>query len=1782
MRDRIARRVGRLFLSTALVGAMVAPQAAAWADEPDDANAADAAESDGLGTGSSELSEGNATIIVQLEEQGPFASVLNFITGTDAQDRHARVKGEIRSLAASEASKDVSADDEGSGMSVLSVDQGNAGARAGSASDEGEQSVAPVAGDVEELYDYYHAIDGFAVRAPASLLDEIKAIDGVKNAFIEQTYEVPADQGSDASDGEGAQTAYENASSREAIGVDNVSFTGAGELIAIIDTGLDTDHEAFSGDIADEAVALTEAEAAEVKAGLTSGAQNAAYVSEKIPFAYDYGDGDADVNPGLSGLEHGTHVAGIAAANGGETIRGVAPDAQLAIMKVADDTYGLMYDTAILAAMDDAVAIGVDTVNISLGSDAGFSDAGDPTYSDAVNAMEAAGMKVNVANGNSYTSAQNNQSGENLPYASDPDYGIASTPATMSNALSVASVNSNVSSVVPDAQDGPDGAIVAPDGTQMPYWEALGSDGSERAVSFADVAEGSYELVWGDLGKTSGSPQAGDVDTTTPNSLDGKMVLVYGHGDFYGSVQPYARVAAAMTELGAEAVVFYDPALSESDLAGIMLGGGNDTINGGADYYDPNSCPCIFVTAENGETLKAIAADDRKITVDHSIDPGASSSPDGVIVASDGAQMPYKEVEGPDGLSAPSFADLEAGDYEYVWGGIGRDDDGDDEGSVSSSGIGDENGDVENGEDLTGKIVVVEGRATWIYDIVISLARASNYYYGMGAEAVVFYVPGLDLSNDFVYETDYFSSGVCPGIVVSEEDGMALREAAEKTLTVDHSLSAPEEEGVPVYIVNAFSSWGVTPDLKLKPEIAAPGGNVYSSITNGQYAYMSGTSMASPHVTGMSALIDEYIESRPALAALSDAEKTDLVAQLLMSTATPQRSDDDLDSFVSPRQQGAGLANVAAATSTDVYATVVGSENARPEANLGESSEGSWEFTVLLRNVGETDRAFEPSAAALSDTVKDGLFQLQSKNWTGEGIDVAFSGSSYADGVVTVPAGGSATLTVSISCGDEFKQFASENTPNGTFVDGFAFLTSADGGIDLSVPFMGFYGDWSAASVFDSSAGDGYHTFGTKFIVGDTGYPLGINPFSENRGDEAAIDPDKYVLSNSSMWGAPTSVTSETGMLRNVDKLTYEVVGPDGESEGIVEYDNVKKTYWNSSAAQFVTLSDLSGEPTLDLGSDPEAEEGVYTFKMTAITFGPTPEEQTQSFELFYDTTAPEITDVRYSDNAGDPTLTFTVADNTSLAAVDFILPDTAGLTTSSYFHRTVVSSEPSSVDDEGRNVYEVTVRVADVKAAWSGEGEIPDIVQVVAWDYGMNGSSRTDAVVTPVAAESVAIDAETITAAPGQKVQVTATVLPESSTETDLVWSVGDEGVATVDEGGFLTGVAEGDTTVTVAVDGRPELADTVDVHVADVSAETGIVLSSAREQVLSGESIEVKALLSDDLADAEVEWSIADDVDYDVATIEPSATDPTTATVSADYRVGDATVTAQVTAADGTVKTATMAIEHRTADYADYVIEDIDGVTTLTGYRGASGTVVIPNNVEAIGDRAFEADETVDNIGIPASVTSIGKRAFANIEITDDSSWTRIGKGKNFSFEDTEEHPSTLTTIGKEAFASSGAIGSLVLPGSVTEIGESMCQDCLSLNTVVLPDSVTVIPDNAFNRCMVSDLTISDNVTSIGAGAFNGCLFLDSVKLTDVEEGGRTTGLPSKLERLGNGCFSGTYLADEIVIPGTVKEIEPGVFSSDRFITSITIEEGVESIGNAAFSGTNIQALSLPDSIV
>ena len=166
--------------------------------------------------------------------------------------------------------------------------------------------------------EYANVLDGFALSAPVGSLEEIRGVAGVKAAFLEReghvsdAAAVDAEGGTRASPIEGQYPA--NLSAQLMMRTDQVTQKGEGKVVAIIDTGVDMTHQAFTPALT-ATPALSKDRVDELKAQLGEG-KTGVYVNEKFPFAYDYADGDNDASPreGGSGF-HGTHVAGIAAGN---------------------------------------------------------------------------------------------------------------------------------------------------------------------------------------------------------------------------------------------------------------------------------------------------------------------------------------------------------------------------------------------------------------------------------------------------------------------------------------------------------------------------------------------------------------------------------------------------------------------------------------------------------------------------------------------------------------------------------------------------------------------------------------------------------------------------------------------------------------------------------------------------------------------------------------------------------------------------------------------------------------------------------------------------------------------------------------------------------------------------------------------------------------------------------------------------------------------------------------------------------------------------------------------------------------------------------------------------------------------------------------------------------------------------------------------------------------------------------------------------------------------------
>ena len=293
--------------------------------------------------------------------------------------------------------------------SLASINEAVAGAFPGSSA------------QVEREYD--KALQGFALSAPAGSLDAIRAVSGVKSAFLDRDTRVEGVD--DQVAGEGAMNSSRtstqdpaNLSAQLMMHADQITQKGDGKVVAVIDTGVDMTHPAFAG-----AMHGTPGLSEDKVEGLTpqlGDGKTGSYVSEKFPFAYDYADNDPDASPTGEAGSHGTHVAGITAGNAGEIV-GIVPDAQIIVAKVARSVQGDITDSALLAALDDMVVLRPDVVNLSLGQLGGMDNEADSVYATVFKSLQDAGITVNAAAGNHHTAGYGNTSGKNLPFASDPD-----------------------------------------------------------------------------------------------------------------------------------------------------------------------------------------------------------------------------------------------------------------------------------------------------------------------------------------------------------------------------------------------------------------------------------------------------------------------------------------------------------------------------------------------------------------------------------------------------------------------------------------------------------------------------------------------------------------------------------------------------------------------------------------------------------------------------------------------------------------------------------------------------------------------------------------------------------------------------------------------------------------------------------------------------------------------------------------------------------------------------------------------------------------------------------------------------------------------------------------------------------------------------------------------------------------------------------------------------------------------------------------------------------------
>ena len=174
------------------------------------------------------------------------------------------------------------------------------------------------------------------------------------------------------------------------------------------------------------------------------------------------------------------------------------------------------------------------------------------------------------------------------------------------------------------------------------------------------------------------------------------------------------------------------------------------------------------------------------------------------------------------------------------------------------------------------------------------------------------------------------------------------------------------------------------------------------------------------------------------------------------------------------------------------------------------------------------------------------------------------------------------------------------------------------------------------------------------------------------------------------------------------------------------------------------------------------------------------------------------------------------------------------------------------------------------------------------------------------------------------------------------------------------------------------------------------------------------------------------------------------------------------------------------------------------LNEYKGTFADVVIPDDVNYIGERSFMDNNNIKNVKIPTSVQKIGVGAFwdcRNLQsVTMLDSVTSMGK---FAFTHCKKLKSivlsdNITSIEENTFYFCESLENITIPNNVKSIGKWAFFACKSLTNIIIPKKVTSIGESAFMGCSnLASVTIPNNVTSIGEDAFKNCKGLTNVTM-------------------------------------------------------------------------------------
>ena len=1048
------------------------------------------------------------------------------------------------------------------------------------------------------------------------------------------------------------------------------------------------------------------------------------------------------------------------------------------------------------------------------------------------------------------------------------------------------------------------------------------------------------------------------------------------------------------------------------------------------------------------------------------------------------------------------------------------------------------------GLDVEGKVVLVErGGGNMTFEEKVRIAKSK------GALAVVIY-------NNVSGNINMAIGGVkdIPVCAITMDASKLLLATVdgkqEGTITFSTSqLGGP--------FMSDFSSWGPTPSLNLKPEITAHGGDITSAVPGG-WDTLSGTSMAAPNMAGAFTLVLQYLKER--FPEMSKNDRVTMANRLIMST--PVIAYNEFGAPYSPRKQGAGLATIKNAIETDAYLYVNGIDKTKIELGDDKNKTGVYDLKFQLKNIGTAAKTYALSAIVMTETVtedKSGTRTVAEHAYLLNDLCTLtyFVGDrEITDGKVTVGAGEDLALTVRVTLGEGARKYLDDNFENGMYVEGFVCLSDADeAGVDLSIPFLGFYGDWYAQPMFDLSAFEEADIQQDDSIPDDekpqaavcATVPLGsyyngryilplgsyLYAIPDWMSKTMYADEDKVSLSIYDSTNHRTAYqlySIYTGLLRGAKYMDVKVTD---EVTGEILYEkretNIRKAYsgGSSSAVAAHVITELSPKA---LGL---ANNRKYRFEMSGVMDrvlgeGDYPEKREDdsfSFTFYVDTEAPELMDyrVRFDPYKEGKETKYRVYLDLDVYDNHYAQSATLCYLNNDEFELELLTGDMIPIESSRGGVSTVSLEITDYY-----ESDIDLYIQID--DYALNTRSyrltnwKTLAEAVTYPEEVEITDGEKLTLDIGEVKSLGVKTLPANAAVTNLTWVSSNEKVVRV-KNGELYAVGSGKATVTVyaAPNTATQNKDSIEVTVTNEDCGKTIKLKSLKLGLIrnsKGAMVDPTGLVDvhpntvyvlDVTADP---WYYPGELDIRFTSSAPeiATVDEKTGVVKT-LREGVAYITA-TQYADG--KATAFSVTARLNVGPEFVVES----GYLRGYYGLGGKVTIPKslNVYYIYEEAFKDNDNITELEISSPCMEIQRGAFDSM-----TALKRVIL------------PQSVTYVASDAFRNCTSLERVDLRSRAVAFGKRVFAGCSSLkyiNNVVVTDksvdtkvaSILELTEEQFTRT-------SPQISTLGSEAFRNCTALEYADLTQLRVSGdrvfvgctalKTVDL-SEHTVIGNGMFT------------------------------------------------------------